>query len=198
MRQVDLGVCPGHAYDRGAQRWSIILPGANYLPDAPLLWFAREACLAAGRNVLAVWDTFDRTTDPQQWVEDRLEAGLRFVDMDARPLLVAKSLTTLASARAARLGLAGVWLTPLIGRASPPFASMVVEGLRAASERSLLVGGTGDPSWDGGVARSVPNATVVEIPAADHALQVPGDLHASLDALRTTTNAVVDFAASIS
>jgi len=40
---VDLGVCRGVRFDRGADAWVIILPGANYPSTAPLLWFAREA-----------------------------------------------------------------------------------------------------------------------------------------------------------
>ena len=39
---VDLGVCRGMRFDRGADAWVILLPGANYSTTAPLLWFARE------------------------------------------------------------------------------------------------------------------------------------------------------------
>jgi len=69
---VDLGVCRGLRFDRAADVWVILLPGANYPTTAPVLWFAREAALAAGRNVLAVIDSYDRGTDPQRWGARRI------------------------------------------------------------------------------------------------------------------------------
>jgi hypothetical protein len=193
MTDVDLGPCRGRVYDRRSDRWAVVLPGANYLPDAPLLWFAREGAVSAGRNVLAVWDTFDGTSDAMRWVTDRLEAALRHVGDKAQPLLIAKSLTTLATGLAAEKSLPAVWLTPLLNSSSP-FASVVVDGLRGATAASLLIGGTADRSWDGSVARSIAEARVVEIPDADHALQVAGDLNRSLEALRTVAEAIAEFA----
>lgn len=193
MTDVDLGPCRARVYDRGADRWAVILPGAMYLPDAPLLWFAREACLAAGRNVLAVWDTFDQRTDPQRWVDERLEAALDRV-ADKTPLIIAKSLTTLAAADVARCGVPAAWLTPLIGRAGTPYATVVIDGLRASAAPCLLIGGTADPSWDSAVAHSIPRARVVEVADADHTLQVPGNVARSIDALRTIAEAIEVFA----
>jgi len=192
MSEVDLGPCRGRTYDRGADRWAVILPGANYLPDAPLLWFAREAIVMAGYNVLAVWDTFDRKTDGQAWVDQRTQAALAHVT-GVQPLLVAKSLTTLAAHIAAERSLEAVWLTPIIA-ADHPLASAVVAGLKQATRPCLLVGGLADWSWDAAVARSIPDARVVEIADADHALQVPGNVERSLDALRSVTHAIGEFA----
>jgi hypothetical protein len=50
---------------------------SEYSTTAPLLWFAREAALAAGRNVLAVVDSRSGSGDPQQWAEERAEAAIR-------------------------------------------------------------------------------------------------------------------------
>jgi hypothetical protein len=109
MTSIDLGMCEGRVYDQGAEAWGVILPGAMLLPDAPLLWFAREAALAAGRNVLAVWDTFDRNTDPLQWIEERTRAALDRIGADPRtpPVIIAKSLTSLASGTRGRSPVAG-------------------------------------------------------------------------------------------
>jgi hypothetical protein len=192
MSEVDLGPCPGRRYEAGHSRWSIILPGAMYPPDAPLLWFSREAALAAGFNVLAVWDTFDRQGDPRAWVETRLDAALAQVP-DEAPLLITKSLTSLASRAAAARELPGVWLTPLVAAAYPA-APQVMEGLAAGHAPCLLVGGGADSSWDAAVARMVPQSTIVEIADADHVLQVPGNLARSLEALRTVATAVHAFA----
>jgi hypothetical protein len=195
MSELDLGPCRARKYDAGAARWSVILPGAMYLPDAPLLWFAREAVLACGYNALAVWDTYGRQGDPREWVEMRLEAALARVP-DPTPLLITKSLTSLASRVAARRNLPGIWLTPLLA-AVHPAAPQVTEGLSAGRVPALLVGGTADFSWDATVAHTVPQATILEIADADHVLQVPGDLARSLDALQTVAAAITDFAEGV-
>lgn len=188
---VDLGVCRAMRFDCGADAWIILLPGANYPTTAPLLWFAREAALAAGRNVLAVVDSREGSTDdPQRWAEERAEAALRHVGSGARPILVAKSITSLATPLAARLGLPAVWLTPLINDAEAPMSQAVIDGLAETSAPFLLIGGTADPSWDGVRARSIARGEVLEIADADHLLQVPGDLDRSIDALRNVSAAV--------
>jgi len=192
---VDLGVCRGQAFDAGADRWVILLPGANYPPTAPLLWFAREAALAGGWNVLAVSDTFNGTDDPLRWAEERAEAAIRHVDGTSRPLLIAKSLTSLAAPLAARLDLPAVWLTPLINAAGTSVSQLVLDGLAAASAPCLLVGGTADPTSDAVIARSVPRAEVLEISGADHLLQIPGDVAGSVDALDRVVSAVATFIA---
>jgi len=174
---------------------AILLPGAGYTVTAPLLWFAREVALAGGWNVLAVSDTFNRTDDPLRWVEERAEAAIRHVDGPKPPLLIAKSLTSLAAPLAARLGLPAVWLMPLINAAGTSVSQLVLDGLAAASTPCLLVGGTADPTWDTAIARSVPNAEVLEVSGADHLLQVPGDVAGSIDALHRVVSAVATFIA---
>lgn len=192
VTDVDLGVCQGARFDIGADAWVILLPGARYPTTAPLLWFAREAALAAGRNVLAVLDSRDANSgDPHQWTDERAEAALHHVGDGARPILIAKSITSLAAPLAARLGLPAVWLTPLLGE------DAVVDGLAAATAPFLLIGGTADPSWDGARARSLRSAKVLEIADADHALQIPGDADRSLDALRGVSAAIAEFIGSV-
>ena len=58
VTEVDIGPCEATAFDQQADHWAILLPGATYPTTAPLLWFAREAAIAGGRNVLAVTDRF--------------------------------------------------------------------------------------------------------------------------------------------
>lgn len=194
---VDLGVCRGVQFDRGADASVILLPGANYPTTAPVLWFAGEAALASGRNVLAVVDSYDGSGDPQRWAEERAEAAIRHIGDGARPILVAKSITSLAAPLAARLGVPAVWLTPLISEAGTSVAKAVVEGLAEASAPFLLIGGSADPSWDGARARSFARGEVLEIRDADHLLQVPGDVNRSIDALRSVSAAVSDFIGAV-
>jgi catechol 2,3-dioxygenase-like lactoylglutathione lyase family enzyme len=197
VTEVDLGPCRGVQFDRGADGWVIVLPGANYPTTAPLLWFARQAALESGRSVLALVDAYDGSTDPQTWVDDRAEAAIGHVGGGTQAILVAKSITSLAAPLAARLGLPAVWLTPLIGEASASAATAVVSGLAAATAPFLLIGGSADPSWDGARARSFARGEVLEIADADHALEVPGEVNRSIDALRSISAAVSDFIGAV-
>ena len=195
--EVDLGICRGLRFDRGADAWVILLPGANYPTTAPVLWFAREAALAAGRNVLAVVDSHDGASHPQRWAEERAEAAIRHLGDTSRPILVAKSITSLAASLAARLGLPAVWLTPLINETGTSVSKAVVDGLAAASAPFLLVGGSADATWDGARARSFARGEVLDIRDADHLLQVPGDVDRSIAALRSVSRAVSDFIGAV-
>jgi pimeloyl-ACP methyl ester carboxylesterase len=193
---VDLGPCPGLVYDQGASSWVVLLPGAAYSAQAPLLWFARRAAMDAGRNVVAVVDTFDRDVDPVDWVEERVEAAIVHVrDRDERPVVIGKSLTSLAASAAARDRLPAIWLTPMIA-AGHELTAPVLEGLRAGSAPRLLIGGTADPSWDGSVARSFPHAEILELEGADHGLEV-ADIATSAASLATVAEAIRRFIESL-
>ena len=199
IRHVDLGHGSAVAFELPSERWAIVLPGAGYTVQAPLLWYAREAALAAGRSVLAITDTFDRDRDdPRDWVRERASRAFDHLrSRDANPVIVAKSLSSLAAPLAAEAGLAAIWLTPLIAAAGTSVADNVLEGLRAARAPQLLIGGTADPAWSGEIARSLPGAEVLELADADHALQVAGDPAASLINLERVVVAVGAFLASL-
>jgi hypothetical protein len=70
-------------------------------------------------------------------------------ELRAEPLVIGKSLGSLAAPLVADRGLAAVWLTPLL--TDEP----TVAALRRAEGPCLLAGGTGDQFWDGQIARSV-------------------------------------------
>jgi len=193
---IDLGPCRGLVFDQGASFWVVLLPGAAYSAQAPLLWFARRAAMDAGRNVVAVADTFDRDADPLGWVEKRVEAALAYVrDRDARPVVIGKSLTSLAGSVAARDALPAVWLTPLIA-SGHELTPLVVAGLRDGTAPRLLIGGTADVSWDGAVARSFASAGILELEGADHGLEV-ADIATSAENLATVAHAIRRFVESL-
>jgi hypothetical protein len=193
--ELHLGPFEAISYSSGFGRWAIVLPGAGYSTQAPLLWYARRCAQAAGFDVLALTDSYrrDAGADPVAWVEDRLSAALEHVrTADPAPLVVAKSLTSLASTCAARERLPAVWLTPLIGPASG-VAERVGDGLRSGSAPRLLIGGTADPSWDGKVAQALTDAEVLELADADHALEVADDVARSLAYLGRVVEAMGQF-----
>lgn len=177
MEDVDLGVCKGRWYVGDPGRVVVILPGAQYLPFAPLLWFAREVGTSRGWSVLDVWDEYlDRNVDPWRWVSERAEAALERAG-DAQIVLVTKSITSRAVTIAGDRSLPGVWLTPLL------VIDDVAAGFDRLSAPALLVGGTADESWDGEVARRAGHE-VLELEGANHSLQIEGDPLGSVDALR--------------
>ena len=76
--------------------------------------------------------------------------------------------------------------------------------MRAAAARladddappALLVGGTGDDLWDGAVA-AASGADVLEVPGANHAMEVAGDWRRSLEILGEVTSAIERLARSL-
>jgi predicted alpha/beta-hydrolase family hydrolase len=172
-------------------RSAILAPGGNNSVDVPVLMFARLAVqrrggrthpitweLAASRNFAA---QRQRVLPTVESAVDEMTATTR-----AAPLIIGKSLGSLAALLAADRGLAAVWFTPLL--TDEP----TVAALRRATGPRLLVGGTGDQCWDAQTARSLP-ADVVEIDGADHAMVVPGRLAESANALGQVITAVEDF-----
>jgi hypothetical protein len=199
VESLELGRCQAVAFDQGTASWAIVLPGAGYSAQAPLLWYARRAAMEAGRSVLVVTDAFDRQRDdPIRWVEERGEAALIHVrSRDAHPLLITKSLTSLAAGLAAAAGLPAVWLTPLIADQGTAVAAQVLSGLRSGIEPRLLIGGSNDPSWDARIASTLSHAETLELPGADHSLEAPDDVAKSLDNLKRVTDALSRFVANL-
>jgi hypothetical protein len=64
MERVDLGPCEADLDRNGARCRVIILPGAHYSAQAPLLWFAREVALSQGADVLSVRHEMPAQGDP--------------------------------------------------------------------------------------------------------------------------------------
>jgi pimeloyl-ACP methyl ester carboxylesterase len=107
-----------------------------------------------------------------------------------RPLLIGRSLGTLAAALAADRSLPAVWLTPLL------LEDCVVAALERATAPFLLVGGTDDQVWDTALARRLtPHVLAVE--GADHGMYVPGPLVRSVDVHGQVVEAVEAFLDSV-
>lgn len=191
IERVDLGVCRGYWFAGDPDRVAVTLPGAFYLPAAPLLWYTRETLQARGWSVLDVWDEWDRSVEAHQWVAERFGAALQHVGLASTRLVVAKSLSTLALPTAVDEGLPGVWLTPLLDE----------ESLRAALVNStaptLLVGGTADSTWDSQFASGLLDVDVFEVEGVDHLLQHPGNPVESIHVLQTVTDQIGRFVAQL-
>lgn len=174
-----------------ADRSAILAPGANYSADGPLLMYAGLAVRRRdGRTRRIVWD-LPQTSDVSQLrsaVVSQVESAIGEMTEAAGsvPLVIGKSVGSLAAPVVADRGLAAVWFTPLLTDEA------TVAALRRATGPFLLVGGTADQLWDGQIARSL-TPDVVEIDDADHGMFVPGPLAASAAVLGQVMTAVEDF-----
>jgi hypothetical protein len=161
-----------------------------YPTRAPVLWFAREAAMAQGWSALEVLGEPGDHPEPVAWERECAERALEAAS-PARVLVIGKSLATFLAGPVADRGLPAAWLTPALDQ------EVVVEGLRRAAQRTLVLGGTADAMWVSDALPDNPALEVVELPGVDHALQVQGDPAASLGALGQMVEAVGRLAAEL-
>jgi alpha-beta hydrolase superfamily lysophospholipase len=173
-------------------RSAVLAPGGNNSVDVPALMFARLAVQRrAGRAHPVRWKFAEGrdVASQRQRVLSQVEEAVDELTAatGAPPVVIGKSLGSLAAPLIADRGLAAVWFTPLLTD------EQTVAALRRAMGPALLVGGTADPYWDGRIAGSIAAANVIEIDGADHAMVVPGRLAESAAALGQIISAVEDF-----
>jgi pimeloyl-ACP methyl ester carboxylesterase len=172
-------------------RPAILAPGGNNSVDVPVLMFARLAVQRRGGHTHPIRWEFAEGRDfsaQRQQVISQVEEAVDELTATtgSAPIIIAKSLGSLAAPLVADRGLPAVWFTPLLTDVS------TVAALRRATAPCLLIGGTADPFWNGHTARSIA-AEMVEIEGADHAMIVPGRLAESAAALGRVITAVEYF-----
>lgn len=155
-------------------RAAVLIPGRMPIHQ-PTLAFASEAIGRRGGYLhLIAWSAPDGSlTELVPWVRLQVELALAALATERplarRPLLVGKSLGTLAAPVAAELGLPAIWFTPVLDQ--PEAAA----GYANPTAPALFVGGTADSLWDGALARSL-SPHVLEVEGADHGMFVAGPL----------------------
>jgi hypothetical protein len=183
-----------HVTDGDPARVATVLPGSGYTAMGPLLWYARAALRDLGWTVRTLEWTAEPTWDHARGAYEEILDGADAPDEDALHIVVAKSLGTLAMPLAARLGIPGVWLTPVLTSGEAP---EMRETAAELDEDHLLIGGTADPLWDGDLVDGS-EADVVEVEDADHCLEVPNDRAENLAILNEVISAIEEFAGSFS
>jgi hypothetical protein len=173
-------------------RAAVVVPGLQYSADGPLLMYASLAVERRGGWVRRInWTVpdFGGGEGERAWVVSQVSEAVDAVEAAAgaaAPLLIGKSLGSLAAPVAADRGLPAVWLTPMLTD-EPALAA-----LRRAVAPCLLIGGTADKVWDGRVAQSI-TPHVLEVDGADHGMFVPGRLAESAEVLGQVITAVENF-----
>ena len=157
-------------------RCVVLLPGARYLSQAPLLWFTREAAQARGWSVVELDERAPEGEDAFAWMPRRAREALAATDAGL-VCVVGKSLGSVAAPITADRDLPAVWLTPLLVRPD------VVDGLARSAAPALAIGSPDDPTWGDGTVPENPALETLELPGLDHSLQASGDPRASLNAL---------------
>ena len=167
---------------------AIVLPGRRGGAAAPLPMYAGDVAEQRGATV----HRHEWTGEPSPMFEPAIEAWVRaqatpvLDGLAGRPLLIGKSLGSNAACLAADRDLPAIWLTPVLTVPWIPAA------LARAGAPFLLVGGTADPYWDGPLAHRL-SPHVLEVPAADHGMYVPGPLIDSIAVLARIVVAVGEF-----
>lgn len=175
-------------YQGTNDRTAVLLPGATYSPNHPVLYYARQVLLAQGWSVEEVWwNPDDRLSDDA--VTTRVKSVLDVV-ADRRPLVVGKSLGSLALPLVVKREWPAIWLTPVLNR------PQLVTALKSVTSKTLLVGGTADVFWNGDVARASGHQ-VLELPGAGHDLEISGDPLASIGILSELVATMMAFVESL-
>ncbi len=188
--RIDLGAYAALRHDGDPDRCAVLLPGQFYPTRAPVLWFAREAAMAAGWSALEVLGEPGLYEDALVWEREAAERALEAIG-EARALLIGKSLASLLAGTISDRDLPAVWLTPLLTEPS------VVGALARTRRPTLLAGGSADAVWRRDAIPTNSAIEVLEVAGADHAIQIAGNPQASLEALRRVTEAVGDLAARV-
>jgi pimeloyl-ACP methyl ester carboxylesterase len=155
--------CVAYEGDRGT---AIVFPGAFYVPQAPLLWFAHECLAERGLGVVEVWWDFPEEIGDEEaleWVHGHAHSVAERWPPD---VLVGKSLGTEAIASLG-LEVPAIWLTPTLVRESTR------RGLAGVTAPTLAVIGTNDPLAPHELWPELPpHAELLEIDGAEHGLRV--------------------------
>ncbi|MFZ2227346.1 MAG: hypothetical protein WA090_05435 [Candidatus Nanopelagicaceae bacterium] len=165
-------------------RVAVLLPGRSYSPHHPLFYYAWNVLLTKGWSVEEVWWKPDDLLSEEALI-GRVKTTLDKFSSQV-PLVVGKSLGSLALPLVIERGLPAIWLTPLLNRPE------LVEALSRVTSKTLLVGGTADDSWNGDIAKAS-GQQVLELLDADHGLEIPGDPLASVGLLKEIVVAITLF-----
>jgi hypothetical protein len=171
---------------RHETRWlALVFPGMRYSCDMPLLYYPTQLLLQQGIDVLQLHPDYTipefQNASPQvqaQWLATDALAAVQAGRAESgaeRLILVGKSVGTITMAYVlnAEPGSVAIWLTPILREPA------LVEAAKRFSGPSLFIAGTGDTTYDAPTLariREVTGAEAFLIEAANHSLEIPGEI----------------------
>jgi hypothetical protein len=151
---------------------ALILPGAAYTVQAPLLYWTVRALGAAGWDIWGIDWHSDIDESVRQDMRGFVESAVtRAEELMPEPpkLVVAKSLGTFALPYFADHEIRAAWLTPIL---TDPAVAHALAGISRGAH--LGVGGSADPAWRPDLVGAT-KARLTTIDGAGHGLDVPSD-----------------------
>ena len=183
----------------------ITFPGDNYGVDGPLLYYPSQLFWAQGWDTAAITYGYQSAGKPFSplAIADVLSECQRAVStlLAERPypqlVLMGKSMgSSLVALLCQQMVLPprtrAVYLTPALGPMFNP-------GFLETTQPAMLVIGTDDRFFDAAALSELQKRRafhLVQVDAADHSMNIPGDLAASLEAVQHVTEAVNGFVSS--
>jgi alpha-beta hydrolase superfamily lysophospholipase len=179
-----------------ASTLAVIYPGLRYTCDMPLLYYPAELLREKGFDVLQVHNNYTspvyqslHAEDRMQWINADATAAVQ-TSLQQRSyeqvILIGKSIGTLALAHLVEIGetqdAITLWLTPLLHQ------PLLVAAASLCKAPALFISGSTDPTYDPSALDCILKATGAEelvIEGANHSLEIPGDILASLNAMET-------------
>jgi hypothetical protein len=179
---------------------AIILPGAGYTTQAPLLHFCTGLFYSKGFDVLHLNYSFNREEQSALSGEGLADA-VRHVMDDALKnkgydhyYIVAKSIGTMALPYLLKdqsfLDAKAVWMTPLLQK------EFVLNAIADGSNKGLCIIGDQDPyfTWERiERVKENPNLSIKVVEGGDHRLELSGDPIQSIDVLRDIISDINQF-----
>lgn len=134
----------------------VVLASDPYPADGPLLWYVRR--LGASLGLRVGTSAHDRP-------------------LEGRQVVAGHGSASRAAPVAADAGLPTILFSPYLDEPE------VADALRSAPAPGLVVGSVADPHWDRRTAAQLTQVEVLQVPDADHLLEIPGDPLASIRVL---------------
>lgn len=183
---------------------AILLPGAGYTVQAPLLHFSTGVCLNKSVDVLHVNYSYNNKSYDHLSMDELSEAIKHDVKIVIDKVLddksyenyylIGKSIGTIAMASELKRDIfkdaKAVWLTPLLRRDD------IFEAMLKGENRGLCFIGDNDHHYIAERYEQVMNNTNIVsrlFPKVDHALQYEGDPVSSIDVLKSIIKELDDF-----
>lgn len=168
---------PGCESNQDETKVAVLVPGAGYKVESPLLYWPAEQLRDRGWQVQAIrWTDDDEPgDDPHGFAACAVQQAFAEAPPADDRLIVAKSFGTFAIPWAEEAQVPAIWLTPILTD------DVIRRTLTETSKPDLLIGGSKDKFWTPDTL-SETAATFVDIQDANHSLEVQNDWRASLAA----------------